>query len=65
MRSYLFAGGTDVTEEIINGSLVLSSANAHLVNGRCNIEVALAWEGRKSTDAHGGIGSRVDSLSTP
>jgi hypothetical protein len=33
MRSYLFAAGIDVTQEIVKGSLVLSSSNAHLVEG--------------------------------
>ncbi|MEP7153154.1 MAG: MEDS domain-containing protein, partial [Nitrospira sp.] len=33
MRSYLLAAGTDVTKEIVKGSLVLSSSNAHLVEG--------------------------------
>jgi hypothetical protein len=33
MRSYLFAAGTDVTKEIVKGSLVLSSNNPHLVDG--------------------------------
>ena len=33
LRSYLFAAGTDVTKEIVKGSLVLSSSNAHLVEG--------------------------------
>jgi len=38
MRSYLFAAGTDVPKEILKGSLVLSSNNAHLVDGRFNID---------------------------
>lgn len=38
MRSYLFAAGIDVTKEILQGSLVLSSTNAHLVDGRFNID---------------------------
>ena len=33
IRSYLFAAGTDVTKEIVKGSLILSSSNAHLVEG--------------------------------
>jgi hypothetical protein len=33
MRSYLLAAGTDVTKEIVKGSLVLSSSTAHLVEG--------------------------------
>ena len=33
MRSYLFAAGIDVTKEIVKGSLVLSSSNAHLDQG--------------------------------
>ena len=33
MRSYLFAAGSEVTKEIVKGSLVLSSSNAHLVEG--------------------------------
>ena len=38
MRSYLFAAGTDVMKEIVKGSLVLSSNNAHLVEGRFIID---------------------------
>ena len=38
MRSYLFAAGIDVTKEIVKGSLVLSSNNAHLVEGRFIID---------------------------
>ncbi len=38
MRSYLFAGGTDVTKEVMRGRLLLSSDNAHLVDGRFNID---------------------------
>jgi hypothetical protein len=33
MRSYLFAAGIDVTKEIVKGSLILSSSNAHLDQG--------------------------------
>ena len=33
MRSYLLAAGIDVTKEIVKGSLVLSSSNAHLLEG--------------------------------
>ena len=33
IRSYLFAAGIDVTKEIVKGSLVLSSSNAHLDQG--------------------------------
>ncbi len=38
LRSYLFAAGIDVTKEIMKGGLVLSSGNAHLVDGRFNID---------------------------
>jgi hypothetical protein len=38
LRSYLFAAGIDVTKEIMKGGLVLSSDNAHLVDGRFNID---------------------------
>ena len=34
LRSYLLASGTDVTEAIFNGSLVLSSSTDHLLAGR-------------------------------
>ncbi len=43
MRSYLFAGGTDVTREVQNARLVLSSDNAHLVDGRFNIDRMLGF----------------------
>jgi hypothetical protein len=33
IRSYLFAAGIDVTKEIVEGRLILSSSNAHLVQG--------------------------------
>jgi hypothetical protein len=45
MRSYLFAGGTDVIKEVMNGRLVLSSDNAHLVNGRFVIDRMLGMLG--------------------
>jgi hypothetical protein len=38
MRSHLYAGGTDVTKEIMTGRLMLSSDNAHLVESRFNID---------------------------
>ena len=38
LRSYLFAGGTDVTKETTSGRLVLTSDMAHLVEGRFNID---------------------------
>src|SRR5690349_7109134 len=38
LRSYLFAGGTDVTKETMSGRLVLTSDMAHLVEGRFNID---------------------------
>lgn len=38
MRSYLFAAGADVTTEVMRGRLLLSSDNAHLVDGRFNID---------------------------
>ena len=38
MRSYLFAAGTDVPKEVVNGRLVLSSDKAHLVKGCFNID---------------------------
>jgi hypothetical protein len=33
IRSYLFAAGIDVTKEIVEGRLILSSSNAHLAQG--------------------------------
>lgn len=38
MRSYLSAAGVDVTREMEKGSLVLSSAQDHLVNGQFDID---------------------------
>ena len=38
LRSYLFAVGVDVPNEIMNGSLVLSSDNEHLLDGRFDID---------------------------
>lgn len=38
MQSHLFAGGIDVTKEVADGSLLLSSDNTHLVDGHFNIE---------------------------
>jgi MEDS: MEthanogen/methylotroph, DcmR Sensory domain len=38
VRSYLFAGGIDVPKEIMKGSLVLSSEQGHLKNGRFDID---------------------------
>lgn len=38
LQTYLFAGGTDVTQEIINGRLVLRSDATHLVKGHFNID---------------------------
>jgi hypothetical protein len=38
MRSYLAAAGTDVAHEVENGSLVLSSEQRHLVDGRFEVE---------------------------
>jgi len=38
MRSYLAAAGVDVTEEMEKSSLVLSSEQDHLVDGRFNID---------------------------
>ena len=38
LRSYLYAGGVDVPKEIMKGSLVLSSATGHLVNGSFSTE---------------------------
>ena len=37
MRSLLLAGGTDVTQLIMQGQLVLSSGRDHLLNGRFDI----------------------------
>jgi hypothetical protein len=41
LRSYLFSGGTDVTKEIMDGRLVLTSDTAHLVEGHFNIDQML------------------------
>jgi hypothetical protein len=38
LRSYLFAGGTDVTKEVMNGRLVLTSDTTHLVEGCFDID---------------------------
>jgi hypothetical protein len=38
MRSSLVAGGIDVTNEVAKGSLMLSSDDAHLVDGRFDID---------------------------
>jgi hypothetical protein len=38
MRSSLVAGGIDVTNEVAKGSLVLSSDDAHLIDGRFDID---------------------------
>jgi hypothetical protein len=37
IRSYLAAGGLNVAEEVLKGSLVLSSDQNHLVNGRFDV----------------------------
>ena len=42
LRSYLFAHGVDVPKEIEKGSLVLSSATGHLMNGRFDTDRILA-----------------------
>jgi hypothetical protein len=42
IRSYLTAKGIDVDREIANGSLILSSDQDHLVNGRFNVERMIA-----------------------
>ena len=38
MRSYLLAAGTDVTEAIVTGSLLLSSSTDHLLAGRFDVD---------------------------
>ncbi len=42
MRSLLLAGGTDVTQLIMQGQLVLSSGRDHLLNGRFDINRMLS-----------------------
>jgi hypothetical protein len=42
LRSYLYAHGVDVPKEIGEGSLVLSSATGHLMNGRFDTDRILA-----------------------
>ena len=42
LRSYLYAQGVDVPQEIGKGSLVLSSATGHLMNGRFDTNRILA-----------------------
>ena len=37
MRSYLFAKGVNVPEEVVKGSLILSSGDGHLLNGSFDI----------------------------
>lgn len=41
-RSYLFARGVDVSKEITKGSLVTSSDDKHLVDGRFDIDLMLS-----------------------
>jgi hypothetical protein len=38
LRSYLFAAGADVTNEIANGRLVLTSDTSHLADGHFNVD---------------------------
>jgi hypothetical protein len=38
LGSYLFAAGVDVSQEVMKGSLVLSSDQGHLQNGRFDID---------------------------
>lgn len=38
IRSYLFAAGTDVPKETMRGRLVLSSQQAHLIDGQFDID---------------------------
>ena len=47
LRSYLFAAGVDVPKEITNGSLVLSSDNEHLLDGRFDIDRMLVIPQRR------------------
>ncbi|WP_447987287.1 MEDS domain-containing protein [Nitrospira sp. Nam74] len=42
LRSYLFAGGVDVHQEVMKGSLVLSSDKGHLQKGSFDIDRMLA-----------------------
>jgi MEDS: MEthanogen/methylotroph, DcmR Sensory domain len=42
LRAYLFAQGLDADKEIGKGSLVLSSATGHLMNGRFDTKLILA-----------------------
>lgn len=42
LRSYLFADGVDVPQEVMKGSLVFSSDTGHLVNGSFNTEPMLS-----------------------
>jgi hypothetical protein len=38
IRPYLLAGGIDITQEVVKGSLVLSSNSAHLADGHFDID---------------------------
>lgn len=38
LRSYLFATGVDVHQELLKGSLILSSGDGHLLNGAFDID---------------------------
>ena len=38
LRSYLFAKGVNVPEEVLKGSLILSSGDGHLLNGSFDID---------------------------
>ena len=42
LRSFLLAAGVDVPHEIMKGSLVLSSATGHLLNGRFDVDHMLS-----------------------
>ena len=43
LRSYLFAKGVDVPQEVLKGSLILSSGDGHLLNGSFDIDRMLGF----------------------
>ena len=51
IRSYLAAAGLDVAQQVIKGSLVLSSDQNHLVNGRFDVYRMLSMLGSALNDA--------------
>ena len=51
LRSYLFAGGVDVPNEVAKGSLVLSSDNGYLQHGNFDVDVMVGMLNASVSDA--------------